>query len=453
MSAIFDLHSHPSFKSSNDKDEHGNLPDMDIWTQREPDEDEKVKIFDILKKLKLDVGSVFNSQIHLDAAIEGKVRSLCLALYPLERGFLKRGSRQDNEGILGTNFLNLDKFIAYISGFHVDRISELQAFSYSYFEQLEQEYQYLLDLEKADSKSPVTGHELQLVNSFNDLEIALNRTDKKVFPIVLSIEGAHSFASDIMKKGKVVKMVKEEKKKDSKYFKQFQKELLANILKVKTEWAHPPFFVTFSHHFYNHLAGHAKSFSFPITALGWLLNQKGKIKGKKYFDLGITAFGRKALELLLMRYQKDGNKYRSILIDVKHMSWQARIEYYHLLKTKYQNQSIPIICSHSGVNGRKSISEAKSKPPKKKDKKKSTFDTGNINLFDDEIRTIINSDGLIGVMIDERRILGKKLPADAPTTDMDTYNEWKKTRRFESEKCLHFSYLQSVAPHRSDLWK
>ena len=88
MSAIFDLHAHPSFKSSNDKDEHGNLPDMDIWTQREPDEDEKVKIFDILKKLKLDVGSVFNSQIHLDAAIGGKIRSLCLALYPIERGFL-----------------------------------------------------------------------------------------------------------------------------------------------------------------------------------------------------------------------------------------------------------------------------------------------------------------------------------------------------------------------------
>ncbi len=429
MSAIFDLHAHPSFKPFNDKDKNGKIPDIDIWTLREPNEEEKVKIFEILKKVKIDVGSVFNSQIHLDAAIEGKVRSLCLALYPLERGFVTRGKKQENEGLFGTNFLNFDKFIAYISGFDVTRINELQSLKQSYFQQLESEYQYLSDLEKSKSKSPKTGHEFELVNSYNELEIALNRTDKKLFPIVLSIEGAHSFANDIRtKKGKVVNMVKEEKKKNSKYFKEFQKQLLANILKVKTEWQHPPFFVTFAHHFYNHLSGHAQTFEFPINALGWLLHQKGKVNGTKYFEMGITPFGRKALELLLMRFQKGGNKYRSILIDVKHLSAQARVDYYQLLQTKYKDQPIPIICSHAGVNGRKSILEAKTKPPKKKDKKKSTFNLGDINLFDDEIRTIINSDGLIGLMIDERRILGKKLPADALTTDMDTYNAWKKNK-------------------------
>ncbi|MEZ4884972.1 MAG: hypothetical protein R3E32_09635 [Chitinophagales bacterium] len=437
MSAIFDLHCHPSFKPFNAKNEDGIIPDPNIWKKRQPTEDQKVWILE-----KFDVGSVFESQINLDAAIEGKLRCITLALYPLERGFVKRGSHQDDSGPFDTDLLNLDKLIAFITGFDVERINELQAFTRSYFTQLQQEYEYLKRHQGKNTLSKC-GYEYQLVSSFNEIEIALNRTDKKVFPIIPSIEGAHAFASDILKKGKVVNMVKEEKKKDSPHFKKFQERLLANILKVKTEWEHPPFFITFSHHFYNHLSGHAQTFEFPITIANWLLHQKGKIHGKKYFDLGITDFGKQALKLLLMRYQKEGKKYRSILIDVKHMSAQARIDYYKLLQTTYKDQPIPIICSHSAVNGRKTILEAYTYPAKKKAQKKSTFNLGNINLFDDEIRTIINSDGLIGVMIDERRILGKKLPEDALATDMDMYALWKKESQEKAKSvCISVIFNQ-----------
>ena len=481
MPPIFDLHAHPSFRAFNDRGENDEIPDPNIWVKRIPSDEDEVFIFDLLKQFGIQVGSVFLSQVNLEAAVKGKLECICAALYPLERGFIKRGSNQEDIGIANTDVGNFDRIIAYLTGFHVDRINELQTFSTSYFQQLKQEYKYL---KKTQNITDYSNHTYELVNSYDELEAARQRsTDaKKVLPLILSLEGAHAFASDIYKtddgykaidttengkpvfegtliEGELVDMVKAEKEGNQEAFLAFQKQLLANVWHVKTMWETPPFFVTFSHHFYNHLAGHAETFKIELSQIPilgsvinatigslankWLLDQKGKIDGTKYFNLGITDFGKEVIKRLLMT---DGT-HRSILIDVKHMSAQARVDYYKMLREDYGDKRIPIIFSHGAVNGRKKLKDYKKDKPKKR---KSTFNTGNINMFDDEINTIIESDGLMGIMIDERRIIGRKLPKDT-TISMKKYKKLKKKRKgrktqeeknIEKKTCLSLIFNQ-----------
>lgn len=436
MPPIFDLHAHPSFKPFHDKDSEGNIPDKDIWTKREPDDDEKVAFVDGLVKAGVEIGSVFESQIHLDAVVDGQIGSLCLALYPLERGFIQRGRRQANSGPLGNDFMNFDKLLAYITGFDVSEIDKLQSNNISYFKQLKDEYQYLLDNRNITSKvhkqkETNVPYSYQLVKNHAEIKNIIDN-ELPIVPIVLSIEGGHAFAEDVFdEKGRFVDMVRAEKYPNRKRyqgkFEQYSKVLLDNILEVK-KWEYPPFFVTLSHHFYNHLAGHSQTFTGIITLLGWMLNQTGSINAlnkegileeTSYFDLGIRALGKEAIKRLLLR----NGTHRSILIDVKHMSPKARLEYYNMLNEGiYKGVKIPIIYSHGAVNGRAKLSEYKSDNAVAR---KSTFNIADINLFDDEINIIIESDGLIGVMIDERRIVGKKLPEDVNISRRE-FNRWKR---------------------------
>ena len=70
--------------------------------------------------------------------------------------------------------------------------------------------------------------------------------------------------------------------------------------------ANAPWFVTFSHHFYNELCGHARSLR---KIIGKLTNQEEGI------NTSFTPLGLEVLDILL-----DKNNGRRILIDVKHMS-------------------------------------------------------------------------------------------------------------------------------------
>ncbi len=444
MPPIFDLHAHPSFKPFNDKDPKGNIPDKDIWVKRTPEDDEKVTFVDGLVKAGVEIGSVFESQIHLDAVVEGQVGSLCLALYPLERGFIQRGKRQANSGPLGNDLMNFDKLLAYITGFDVSQIDKLQSNSISYFKQLKGEYQYLLDNRNITSqtqkqKGTNIPYSYQLVKNHAAIKDIIDN-DRPIVPIVLSIEGGHAFAEDIFdEKGRFLDSVRAEKYPNRKRyrgkFEQYSKTLLDNILEVK-KWEYPPFFVTLSHHFYNHLAGHSQTFTGIITFLGWMLNQTGSINAlneegileeTSYFDLGIRDLGKEAIKRLLLR---DGT-HRSILIDIKHMSPKARFEYYDMLTNGiFKGAKIPIIFSHGAVNGRAMLSEFQKDEPVART---STFNIADINLFDDEINTIIESDGIIGIMIDERRIVGKILPEDVPLT-RKKHKKLKKEKRELEEK-------------------
>lgn len=134
----------------------------------------------------------------------------------------------------------------------------------------------------------------------------------------------------------------------------------------------------------------------------------------------------------------NNKHHKRIYIDVKHMDIQSRIDYYKLLEEyKAKGINIPIIASHTGVSGKDFLMAYHTGlPPLFDDYREidnSYFYTENakfrdiencnreltesyksckedigwfyplsLNLYKEEIKTIYDSDGLIGIILDER---------------------------------------------------
>jgi hypothetical protein len=182
--------------------------------------------------------------------------------------------------------------------------------------------------------------------------------------------------------------------------------MLLNNIKTIKSWNtgnYAPFFLTFSHHFWNQLCGHAISLPF----------YKGKIKilnQDEGIEWEMSEVGKVALCALLSK--KNGKR---ILIDTKHMSIEGKKWYYRCINEYNENKDkynkIPIISSHAGVSGQKTMVKTCKKPKDANtlyQNSESRFNVWDINLSDEEISIIYKSNGLIGLNFDERILAGKK---------------------------------------------
>ncbi|MFN2396624.1 MAG: hypothetical protein ABR597_13160, partial [Bacteroidales bacterium] len=86
-------------------------------------------------------------------------------------------------------------------------------------------------------------------------------------------------------------------------------------------------FITLCHHFVNLLAGHAKSFASGTSIMPGMDDLLDQRSGK---NEGFSKLGRDVMELLLSK--SNG---RRVLTDVKHMSVNARTEFFKMLDKKY----------------------------------------------------------------------------------------------------------------------
>ncbi len=145
---------------------------------------------------------------------------------------------------------------------------------------------------------------------------------------------------------------------------------------------------------------------------------------------GITNLGKKAIKELL------GNPNR-ILIDIKHMSLESRKQFYNMLDEDYPNETIPVIASHVGVTGisydkieYESCETYKCKWTKVQHTSKDGIIPGtkfypwSINLYDEEIKRIIQSEGLIGLSLDAR-ILGARQKKDEDLIEYFSKKEFR----------------------------
>ena len=188
--------------------------------------------------------------------------------------------------------------------------------------------------------------------------------------VVLTIEGAHVFNSGLSEYGRPSS----------------EAEIMNNIREVK-QWEFPPLFITFAHNFNNDLCGHAHSLE-PI---------KKFVDQSTALNTGFTELGKKVLRELLSH--ENG---RPIFIDIKHMSFTSRVEYFNILSKEYMDNIPPTIVSHGAVNGL-SINHLLENNPS------SGFYESDINFFDEEIVNIGKSGGLFAIQFDTRRIAIKKL--------------------------------------------
>jgi hypothetical protein len=225
----------------------------------------------------------------------------------------------------------------------------------------------------------------------NSEQINLFKEEANTIVVIPAIEGAHSLVSGNAQQlinGPVV-----------------HQSTLQNIQEVK-QWEHPPLYVTLSHHFYNGMVGQARSI--PDGAPSFLLKQQVGLNEP------VNERGEEVIDCLLGINKFNGNG-RRILIDIKHMSVTARLWYYKKIKQynakKSEEDKIPIIASHMGYGNYptllKSIEVPDNNPEKYKDSDQ--FNPWSINLSDEEIVAIIDSNGIIGLNLDQRILSGDQV--------------------------------------------
>ncbi|MBK7384846.1 MAG: membrane dipeptidase [Flavobacteriales bacterium] len=411
---ILDLHSHFSFKPANSRSFAENvLPDVDHWRERFK---RKADFSDLITKLDKNV--VKSSQLHGNAATEGGFRVIVNALYPLEKGFTSK---------------LMNKPLSTLTGFSPEVLEDIYTGRRSHFQDLEREYRNLMEGQRFRRFS-TKGNSYRVVDSAQEIDTLL-AGDPDMICIVNSIEGAHAFGDNLYDRmGRAVRIFDEEarflrrvgRRDGASWFELYIEGMIANIDRIKSTWEHTPFFITLAHHYYNHLCGHSPSLT-PEVQL--LLPQTGGAPNAtgydtNYFHLGIRPWCMRVVAHLLKRENSLGNPVRRMLIDAKHMSPQARLDYYAIVDQRKQffNDAIPIVVSHTAVSGRKEIARTIANDLKlfaDEEAPSKYFYNGVINLFDDEIVRVVASDGIMGLMIDERRIMGDAIPPEAGITKKD----------------------------------
>jgi hypothetical protein len=190
----------------------------------------------------------------------------------------------------------------------------------------------------------------------------------------------------------------------------FDANVLNKVDDIKNNLPCHIFFITLDHHFFNGLSGQAKS-----ADNADLPNKKkltlSKHKSRAYNHVNnspdpINDFGERTIAKFL-----EIDPYR-ILIDIKHMRLESRLDYYNRILPRYtqNNDTVPIIISHAAINGLDTAyfepyNFAKLREDVWMAQFSSTYYPLSLNLCNEEVDIILNSKGLIGIAMEER-VLG-----------------------------------------------
>ena len=425
-----DIHCHPHMRSFN-------------WLYKpwNPSKSEKYHPWwIILPKFKSSdkgIRAAAYSQCDLVQVTNGNLKLAIVSLYPMEKGWVT-GRKTDIQGnpvnlkkILGDNTFNdwvsgglgnalksvykwlgkdkggdpaiRDFLQAIYMKLPFRKINFFQSERYDYFKELKNEHEYLLRRSGVKTRSEI------FIPPLKKLAFNKNRIRRKC-PVELDATGTYVVAKngehvrEIIAAGKTAFVLSIE---GANVFNSHLpvEDVLKNIAEVKT-WEEPLFFITFTHHFYNYLAGHAHSI--PDVGTNLIDQEEG-------MNTGFTEKGRKVVRYLLS-LDENNNKNdafgRRILIDVKHLSVVARKEYYEqIIRPCFQKGDvIPVIASHVAYSGREKLKELIDNIPNEKDGLMAErfghkFNAWNINICDEDAITIFKSGGLIGINLDQR-VLG-----------------------------------------------
>ncbi len=383
------------------------------------------------------------SQANLDQCVKANLRCAFLGLYPAERKFFD-----------AREICVLDLFIkiilpkwarkyvgAAVTGFPVWKVKKIierieHDAGIDYFNE---EFLKLIKyvVKQQDVQSPTNQYKFKIATDYEDFE-NYTEQEKKIITGILTVEGVSSLGNYRYHKifdktySKLTPIEKAELAIDFEANIKTTKNL--NKL-LNTRRNYTPFFISFSHHFNNLLAGHSKSLA---SSFSLLLNQKPGM------DAPFNRLGFKVLHLLLSR--ENG---RRILIDTKHMSILSRRQYHCFVKKRrLKGDNIPIICSHSAVNGLESFKKAGELEKKKCTNKKSYFSSAALNLNDEEILDIYDSDGLIGIVLHEDRMPGddvkRELKKYKPCKILVLIRELFNIKSPKADKRLRSIYIRLI---------
>ncbi|MCB0687184.1 MAG: membrane dipeptidase [Saprospiraceae bacterium] len=421
---LTDIHCHVSFKPHYNFDYR---PNINIW---DPVPEDTALFNSLSGQIQTFVrDTIRNSQSNLLELKRGNIRTVFFVLHPMERGWLYR-RRQSGQPVREAllrwvlDSANIPTLAASVSGLPKDRIVRMVgeeggdvAINY-YLNDTFHEYEFIRDSERQTGPG---GLKFRLVSTYQQYrDVIDNHPD--MIAVILTIEGGHA----LMQLERASLYRKNYQDLTAGELNYIRNKFRLNIRKIKGtntyhgfDKAHTPFFITLAHFYNNFLCGHAKSYQEGEGAypgMDTYLDQEQGMNG------GITPMGREVIGLLLHKSAAE----RRVLIDVKHMSLAARQEYYALLDDFKQrlNINIPVIYSHGGVTGystnmwRGSDHNAHNSA--------AYLSHWSINLYDEDIRKIIESDGLIGLAPHEGRMPGGKALAE--------FQEWKQIIGFDDHR-------------------
>lgn len=413
---IFDFHAHLSLKPFNSNTIYSQKafpPDDEINRERfRP----KENISPLVGALAKDINTT--SQLHMESLSKSNIRKMCISLYPLERvftqyktgpailGFILKNTKINDAVELANLGPVTLRIIATLTGYEVDQLQNLKKGTYHYYNELLAAYQFLVDNQnKGDANQGILGFEIA-----KDYDHSAQIVQDGKIALITSIEGSNAFLEHSGGYKRLFEADKEGRTAE------VLTTLTQNITDFKTKV--PLFILSLAHHQYNFLCGHAESF---VGAAKILLKQGGrtKVEGRNrkvhFYNLGLKENGRKVIQLLLDKTIGHGR----VLIDTKHMSRQARIDFRALLKqhnSDHPDDQIPFIQTHTAANGRSLFEHGRKRTNRDelraRFKNRSEFNAASINMFDEEIVDIVETEGLMGIMLDEKRLLGKRLHKD-----------------------------------------
>jgi microsomal dipeptidase-like Zn-dependent dipeptidase len=296
------------------------------------------------------------SQSDFTSLSKGNFKVIIAALNPIEKGFFK--AKPDDRS---------DNLYNIVSGIGLRKINFIQE-NVDDFSELNCEYDFFRQLDNVPVNIYGEMNMYRLTSSWQDVKTNLE-DQNKVISVIISIEGAYLFNNNNSLPPDLP-------------------TVLANVDKVKA-WQHPPLYVTFCHHFYNHLAGHARSLPSFL---------KKRCSQEEGIDTGMEQSGKAVIRQLLSK--TNGKR---IYIDVKHMSRKTRMAYYDMLQNEFRGEDIPIIVSHGAVNGYPELNAAAASP----EERNGLVNGRDINFYDDEIVRIARSKGIFGLQIDTRQVTNK----------------------------------------------
>jgi microsomal dipeptidase-like Zn-dependent dipeptidase len=395
-----DFHCHPSMKAFYSSVNFSHK--KNLW-EFIPENSECKELPKILRKQIREM--IKHSQMNLDACKKGRVGLLFASLYPIERGWFD----ENNLSQIVISKETFAKSAICSSGLNAEFVRKMindieNNKGVNYFTDLASEYYYL---KSEIAKSEQTDNEFFIANCYDDLIKIGFSNGKTSIGLLINIEGGHSLIEfENYKDLKKTPFRKLNKKKFPEY-NEYKSIIFNNIEVLKglkpvfvdidgynteVNFEHCPFYITFAHHFWNLLCGHADS----LNIGGDLVLNQNRGKNRKFTKLG--------KEVICKLLEKSSDK-RRILIDIKHLSIKSRKAFFKIFKEQYfsNNDVFPIISSHSAVNGRNSYLSVP------RDEMEELFlNAADINLFDEDIRMIYESDGIIGIILNEARLIGFK---------------------------------------------
>lgn len=354
MSQHFDLHTHTSLKTMLGGTDNNNR--KDCWT--------------IVKSQFLDAlsGGILGSQGSLSQLQQGNVKIAVTALYSLEQAFAKNW-------LLKSVITKIEKDLSkkYLQAIANGKLSPYK----NLLEELEH-------IKNAAQIQP----DVKVVHSNFDI-------DQDKINLVIATEGMHCFQNtyDTSNKDAVINDIKNN-------FKEFIKQ--NRIL-------------------YTGLTHLTRA---PVCTHTYAMKM---LKDKEFIPQG-EGLTQAAKEIIDICYSTRGLNDKRTLIDIKHMGIVSRIQFYQY-RAQQGYTNIPIVASHIAVTGR-SLNNIKIQKPKPSARYADTFEVvhrrsfsdisftidpsppedidfnpWSLNLYDEEIIYIIESGGIMGLILDAR-VLG-----------------------------------------------